>query len=209
QVQGAGSPPQIIKALQHFNEMAEPPEVIVIVRGGGSADDLAAFNDEPLVRAIAASRVPTLVGVGHEVDTTLADLVADRRAATPSNAAQLLVPDKRELVTSLNHSVRRMIMLLQRRVDALQQVVDKVEDRMVLRISQRHSALKRQVSQYAIVLKQLDPRAALKRGYALVRLADGKLLHGRAEVATGEQLTIELDKQIIETEVRKTYAKKK
>jgi exodeoxyribonuclease VII large subunit len=68
------------------------PEVIVIIRGGGSADDLSTFNDEPLVRAVAGSRIPTLVGVGHETDQSLADMVADVRAATPSNAAQILVP---------------------------------------------------------------------------------------------------------------------
>ena len=80
--------------------MADVPEVVVIIRGGGSLDDLSAFNDEPLVRAIAASRVPVLTGIGHEVDTSLADLAADVRAATPSNAAQLwclTVPNCRQV----------------------------------------------------------------------------------------------------------------
>ncbi|MEO5499475.1 MAG: exodeoxyribonuclease VII large subunit, partial [Candidatus Saccharimonadales bacterium] len=101
QVQGIDAPRQIVRALTHFNEMADPVEAIAIIRGGGSADDLSAFNDEPLVRAIAASRIPTIVGVGHEIDTSLADLAADARAATPSNAAQLLVPDKQEIVRQL------------------------------------------------------------------------------------------------------------
>lgn len=96
QVQGTVAPDQIIRAINYFGEEEVLPEVLVIIRGGGSADDLAAFNDEPLVRAIAGSRIPTIVGVGHEVDVTLADMVADVRAATPSNAAQIVVPDKRE-----------------------------------------------------------------------------------------------------------------
>src|SRR5665648_4350 len=93
QVQGDSAPDQIIRAINYFNQQELLPEIIVIIRGGGSADDLSTFNDEPLVRAIASSRIPTLVGVGHEIDESLADLAADVRAATPSNAAQILVPD--------------------------------------------------------------------------------------------------------------------
>ena len=109
QVQGLTAPEQIIRAIRHFNEQKNVPEVLVIVRGGGSADDLAAFNDEPLVREIAASRIPTLVGVGHEVDVTLADMAADVRAATPSDAARLVVPDRREFAGSLEYLVQRIL----------------------------------------------------------------------------------------------------
>ncbi|MBR2709563.1 exodeoxyribonuclease VII large subunit [Candidatus Saccharibacteria bacterium] len=93
QVQGMDAPDQIIRALQYFNEHGEV-QVIAILRGGGSADDLAAFNDEKLVRAIAASKIPVITGVGHEVDVSLADLAADVRASTPSNAAELLTKDR-------------------------------------------------------------------------------------------------------------------
>src|SRR5690606_7756374 len=82
-VQGDEAADQIIRALRYFNAKEILPEVIVIIRGGGSLDDLSAFNDELLVREIASSRIPTLVGVGHETDTTLSDLAADVRAATP------------------------------------------------------------------------------------------------------------------------------
>ena len=85
QVQGMDAPDQIIKALNYFNEKGEV-QVIAILRGGGSADDLACFNDEKLVRAIAASRIPVITGIGHEVDESLADLAADLKASTPSNA---------------------------------------------------------------------------------------------------------------------------
>ena len=102
QVQGAAAADQIIAAIKQFNEMANPPEVLAILRGGGSRDDLAVFDDEKLVRAVAASRIPTITGVGHEIDITLIDLVVDKRASTPSNAAELLVPDRRELITQTN-----------------------------------------------------------------------------------------------------------
>ena len=105
QVQGMEAPDQIIRALQYFNERGEV-EVIAILRGGGSADDLAAFNDEKLVRAIAASKIPVITGVGHEVDESLADLAADKRASTPSNAAEMLTKDReferRKIQTAVN-----------------------------------------------------------------------------------------------------------
>ncbi|MFS8118065.1 MAG: exodeoxyribonuclease VII large subunit, partial [Microcoleus sp.] len=80
QVQGVGAAEQVVRAIEHFNGSLDPPELLVIVRGGGSADDLAVFNDEPLVRAVAGSKIPTLTGIGHEVDTSLVDLAADVRA---------------------------------------------------------------------------------------------------------------------------------
>src|SRR5690606_9434789 len=124
QVQGAGAATQIIRAIEFFNQTSEPPEVLVIVRGGGSADDLSVFNDEPLVRAIAGSRVPTLVGVGHEVDVTLADLVADVRAATPSNAAQILVPDKQEIIRGVVTASNSMLTAINRQLKQYRQIAD-------------------------------------------------------------------------------------
>lgn len=97
QVQGDVAADQMIRALRYFSELEQPPQVVALIRGGGSADDLAVFNDEKLVRAVAASRVPVIAGIGHEVDESLVDLAADVRAATPSNAAQLLVPDKQAI----------------------------------------------------------------------------------------------------------------
>ena len=106
QVQGLDAPDQIIRALRFFNERAEV-QVIAILRGGGSADDLACFNDEKLVREIAGSRVPVITGIGHEVDESLCDLAADVRASTPSNAAELLTRDRAEELSKLKHTVNR------------------------------------------------------------------------------------------------------
>ncbi|MDO5451762.1 MAG: exodeoxyribonuclease VII large subunit [Candidatus Saccharibacteria bacterium] len=107
QVQGLEAPDQIIRAIKYFNERAEV-DVIAILRGGGSADDLAAFNDEELVRTIAASKIPIITGIGHEVDESLADLVADVRASTPSNAAEMLTRDRVEETTKLRQAMRRL-----------------------------------------------------------------------------------------------------
>lgn len=107
QVQGLDAPDQIIRALQYFNERSEV-QMIAILRGGGSADDLSCFNDEALVRAIAASKIPIITGIGHEVDESLSDLAADVRASTPSNAAELLTKDRFEVVNKIQRSINRI-----------------------------------------------------------------------------------------------------
>src|SRR5690606_27466470 len=117
QVQGSEAPDQMIRALKYFNEQAELPDVIVIIRGGGSADDLAAFNDELLVREVAGSRVPVLAGIGHEIDESLVDLAADLRAATPSNAAQLLLPDKAEIRRTVRYQLGSLLPKVERVLD--------------------------------------------------------------------------------------------
>lgn len=106
QVQGMDAPDQIIRALRYFNERGEV-QVIALLRGGGSADDLSCFNDEALVREIAASRIPVITGIGHEVDESLADLAADVRASTPSNAAEMLTRDRTEELTKLARVMNR------------------------------------------------------------------------------------------------------
>lgn len=101
QVQGLDAPDQIIRALNFFNEQGKV-DIIAIIRGGGSADDLSAFNDEQLARAIAASKIPVITGIGHEIDESLADLAADIRASTPSNVAQLLTPDRQAFLREIS-----------------------------------------------------------------------------------------------------------
>ena len=106
QVQGLDAPDQIVRALRYFNERAEV-QVIAILRGGGSADDLSCFNDEQLVREIASSRIPVITGIGHEVDESLCDLAADVRASTPSNAAEILTRDKMEELSKVSRLMNR------------------------------------------------------------------------------------------------------
>jgi exodeoxyribonuclease VII large subunit len=102
-VQGQTAADQIVAALEHFNAVAEPVDTIALIRGGGSLEDLAAFSTEPVARAVAASRTPIIVGVGHEVDVSLADYAADVRAATPTDAARLIVPDRSEVLARVSH----------------------------------------------------------------------------------------------------------
>lgn len=190
QVQGQASAEQIIRAIDHFNGTAEPPDVLVLVRGGGSADDLAVFNDELVVRAVATSRVPTLVGVGHEVDVTLCDLAADVRAATPSNAAQLLVPDRQALAAELTQRQKRLAQLFASRISAVRRTLETATQQMINRLDQMLAQQRRQIEQAQLLLKQLDPRVVLQRGYSVVRGARGQLIRGVHDVKLGETLEI-------------------
>lgn len=196
-VQGLNAPGQIIRALDYFNQAGEPPEVIVIVRGGGDADDLAAFNDEALVRAIAASRIPTLVGVGHEIDVTLADLVADVRAATPTNAAQILVPDRRELIERSRSLVMSLIPELRNRINDDRREIEALIDNAEFMISERLQSFKDEVHTTVKLLRQYDPQVVLARGYALVR----------GDVDVGKLIEIERSNDRIEAEVRSVSKK--
>lgn len=169
QVQGADAPDQMIRALKYFNEQEVLPEVVVMIRGGGSADDLAAFNDELLVREIAASRIPTLVGVGHETDSSLADLVADVQAATPSNAAQILVPDRNEIIRSVHYQVRTLLPKVEQGIAAQQLVLREVLDTALRTTTSRLEVQDERLRTLRTILQQLDPQTVLQRGYALLR----------------------------------------
>jgi exodeoxyribonuclease VII large subunit len=192
QVQGESAPQQIISAIETFNGLAVPPDVIVLIRGGGSADDLYAFSAEGVARAVGVSRVPTLVAIGHEVDTSLAELVADRRASTPSNAAELLVPDRadvlRQLVAERNllceltlqririgrHATAQHIFMLQSSLEAL------------IMTKRTHLIGVRQL------LEALSPYTITRRGYAIVRRQAGGLVRSVHNVARGDIVDVEL-----------------
>ncbi len=197
QVQGASAPDQIIRALNYFNERDELPEVIIVIRGGGSADDLSAFNDEQLVRAIAGSRVPTLVGVGHEIDESLADLAADVRAATPSNAAQILVPDKHEIIRATRYQVQSLLPRVESAIDQQSILVRTTLSDLLVKAEQKIDQRVEQLSAIRSVLTQLDPHTVLARGYALIRGAQ----------KVGAMIEIETIKAIIKAEVKDVHTK--
>jgi exodeoxyribonuclease VII large subunit len=171
QVQGEAAPEQIVAAVEQFNTLAEVPEVLVLIRGGGSAEDLAAFSTEAVTRAVAASRIPTLAAIGHETDVSLAELAADRRASTPSNAAELLVPDRRETLRQLREYEKYLRQDGRQRIKRLRselcQQVLLLDDQLAVRMQR---VAQRLASQRQL-LEAFNPQAVLRRGYAVVRHA--------------------------------------
>jgi exodeoxyribonuclease VII large subunit len=207
QVQGEAAPEMIVRAIEQFNELKEPPEVLVLIRGGGSADDLAAFSTENVVRAVAASRVPVMAAIGHEIDVSLAELAADRRASTPSNAAELLVPDKQTVLEGLVQNTEELYDRVQ---DYFHDERTRLEDftREATRIVEQ--ALERgraRLDASRQLLQVLSPQAALKRGYAIVRLQNGPVVRSAADAPIGAIVTIEVDSDEITAAV--TGGKKK
>lgn len=180
QVQGDDAPGQLVRAVEFFARLADAPDVLVLTRGGGSVDDLQAFSDERVTRAVAGSRVPTLVAVGHERDVSLAERAADVRASTPSNAAELLVPDfrhEREVLKSYQREAKKTLS-------------EKVEDAGTLLIESRESLQQQvqevlrsatdQLASAKQVLELTNPRKILQRGYAIVR-QEGKVIRNKKQ----------------------------
>lgn len=170
-VQGETAPARIMAALEQFNTEAESPDVLILIRGGGSAEDLAAFSTEGVTRAVAASRVPTLVAVGHEVDVSLTELAADRRASTPSNAAELLVPDRKHAAAELRHAAARLEQLGVAHFRAARQNLAASRQDFSERLQAILSHEQHRLAAAAELLDALNPTAILRRGYAIVRQA--------------------------------------
>lgn len=194
QVQGEAAPGQIVAAIEQFNELSIPPEVLVIIRGGGSAEDLAAFSHELVTRAVAASRVPTLVAIGHEVDVSLAELAADQRASTPSNAAELLVPDKRQALQQLQVDRRELVRQLTDCLTAMRQTARQRRSDLQAATERRLALAAERLRLRRQLLDVLDPEAPLRRGYALV-YHQGKPLRRDGRLAAGDDIDVQLRKR--------------
>jgi len=222
-VQGDGAAAKIAATLALANARAEC-DVLLLVRGGGSIEDLWQFNEEVVARAIRASSIPVVVGVGHETDVTIADFAADRRAPTPTAAAEMVSPSREELLARVAELAQRASREALRRIEYAMQMVDALARRLVhprerLRTSRQlleqlaarlASAAARRLDNFAAQLAQLkaglvslNPSAVLERGYSLTRNAAGEVIVDAGRVAEGDRLTTTLAKGWIESEVRK------
>ncbi len=188
QVQGEDAPRQLILALEQANTDLKDLDVIVMVRGGGSLDDLQAFNDEAVVRAVAASRAPTIIGIGHERDITLAELAADQRASTPSNAAELLVRSREELFLQLSSW---QSFLSSRTRETLQEARRTIEHSVSVLKNQMRATITR-VDQLVRMLKSLSPEETLKRGYSITKTEDDRVLKEATPLKAGKRVRTRL-----------------
>lgn len=192
QVQGMAASDQIIRAIDFLNSQSELPDVIAIIRGGGSADDLAVFNDEKLVRAVANSRVPIITGIGHEIDQSLCDLAADFAASTPSNVAQILTPNKFDEMRFLRSKILRTNDLLLSKIAELKKANREKNQEIRDRILQNILDQKREIQAKKRILESYNPQNILAKGYALIS----------GEIATGKEITIKTIDKTITAEVK-------
>lgn len=200
QVQGDASPGQLIAALEYFNTHENPVDVIVMTRGGGSPEDLAAFSTEQVTRAVAASRIPTLVAIGHEIDISLAELAADQRASTPSNAAQILTPDKRHELERVADVRGHLGDYLQRSVDDNSRRITDAVRAMAEATGLLFADLRRALSLRGQVLSALSPTAALQRGYAII-MKDGRAVRSSKQLEPDDIIKLRMHDGDVEAKV--------
>jgi exodeoxyribonuclease VII large subunit len=211
-VQGEGAAQEIAAGIQQANRLRQNIDVLIVGRGGGSLEDLWAFNEEVVVRAIYASRIPVVSAVGHEIDVTLSDLVADVRALTPSEAAERVVPAADEINALLLRQRQRLLVALRtraaasrarleslaasrvfrrplERVQLLGRGLDELSGRLSRATRQRAETARRLVESKAAHLESLSPLGVLGRGYSVTtRLADGRLVRQAADLVTGDAI---------------------
>lgn len=188
-VQGDSAAGEIIAALHHFNLLPEPVEVIVVIRGGGSAEDLLAFQDEHLTRAIAESRIPTLVAIGHERDISLAELAADVRASTPSNAAELIAPAMDEVMAAYRERLLRCNTVVSSLVSSWRSNLAETTQNLRSRFAQVINNERQDLKRIEEVLAAFNPKLVLARGYALVRSGDS-LVRSAKQTKPGDELKL-------------------
>ena len=222
-VQGEGAAAKLARTLETANRRAEC-DVLLLVRGGGSIEDLWQFNEELLARAIRASGIPVVVGVGHETDFTIADFAADERAPTPTAAAELVSPPREALLARVAENALRLSRETARRIEYAMQTVDALARRLLhpaerLRTSRQHldhlsarlvTAMKHQFSQVRAQIERseaklsgFDHQAVLARGYSLTLNSANEILRDAASVAVGERIVTTLARGELESEVKK------
>ncbi|MCL5113161.1 MAG: exodeoxyribonuclease VII large subunit [Patescibacteria group bacterium] len=200
-VQGENARNQIINAL-NFCQNLKGIEVIVIIRGGGSLEDLSVFNDEQLTRVIDKSKVPTLVAIGHEIDVCLAELAADMRASTPSNAAEQLVPDKQDILEKLN---KNRILLEKRVKDNLEEYLERIfqnQKKLDNEIKTKFNFLEHSIENKSIIVEAYKLDNILEKGFSIVR-KNGKLVRDEKDLRNKDILNVKLYKGNLKVEVKK------
>ncbi|MFB3919841.1 MAG: exodeoxyribonuclease VII large subunit [Candidatus Velamenicoccus archaeovorus] len=193
-VQGEGSAEEIARAVEEFNAWGQL-DVIILARGGGSLEDLWSFNEERVARAIAASGIPVVSAVGHETDYTIADFVADKRAPTPSAAAEMVMPVETELRERIDQLVKHLWRSLVDVVPQQSQHIDDLCEEMRRALQNRFEAKKLEVDGFCRELEALNPLAILRRGYSVTMAEDGRTAIRRTDqLKTGDRLKTRLAK---------------
>lgn len=193
QVQGEAAVNQLAQAIEYANSHQSSYDVVVLIRGGGSMEDLQAFNSEKVVRAVYACQLPTIVGIGHEDDVTLAELASDVRAATPTDAARRLIPDKKEVMelirrlggeleASLTQHIandrallNRYQFLIENQITGLRHNLAELQNQISFKISTLVDASKRHIASQKKLLASLNPESVLARGYSIARV-EGRVI---------------------------------
>jgi len=221
-VQGESAIKEIVEAFREFNLQKDPCEVLVLIRGGGSLEDLAAFNSEEVVRAMYGSSIPVICGVGHERDETLADLAADVRASTPSNAAEIVVPNRKDFTEQIDFEIEHITQTIEHAVSKKRQSIFTNFNFIVNTLSTHTQKIKNTIEQFwythtilqkklvtykefismaQVLFKNVNPKHILERGFSITRNQNGQIIRSKKDVDSGDKIMIELAQGIIKGEV--------
>lgn len=196
QVQGENAPQQIARAIEEFNAQATPVDALVIIRGGGSVEDLSAFNSEIITRSVALSRIPTVLAIGHEIDVSLAELAADIRGSTPTHAAEILVPDKKQISNNLIQLKTHLDRFTNDYVGKLREDVVGLQKDLINSFELNLQNWHQKLFSHKLLLEALNPSGVLKRGYAIIK-KQGQI------VTSGKNLVNEdlVEIQLVDSEI--------
>lgn len=224
-VQGDQAAETIINGIRYFNQDAYNIDMIIVSRGGGSLEDLWAFNEEPVIRAIFESNLPIVTGIGHEIDFTLSDFAADYRAPTPSAAAEESIPDINEINRHINYCEKRLLDTMGFRVSNLKakltnlekqigllnplntlenqkQHIDGLEKRIIFTINNKFKQYLNKVNYLSSTLKSLNPTEILERGYSIVMDKSNKIVNSVTKLKENDLLKVRVSDGIIGTQVK-------
>ncbi len=191
-VQGDGAGAEIAAMIDYVNGHYNDIDTLIVGRGGGSADDLWAFNEEAVARSIYRSRIPVISAVGHEIDFTISDLVADVRAETPTAAAQMAVPDSRELSRQLSDMAGQLRLQLSNKLMYHQLVAEREAESMKRQLSARIDQFASVIERHRLILEENNPSKVLESGYAVLSGADGRVITEASALTVGESYDLTL-----------------
>jgi exodeoxyribonuclease VII large subunit len=190
-VQGVFAKEQIADAIKYFNENTDM-DIILLSRGGGSLEDLQAFNSEEVCRAIFASKIAIVTGIGHERDITLAGLVADKRASTPTNAAEVAVPDKNDIINFINEYYKRIDFIIKRLMDHKRFCLKNDFEQINKIIKIKLDIKKDLIMRYERLVKNINPLFILQKGYSITYDKNGKLIKSVSQIKKNDIIKTKL-----------------
>jgi len=199
-VQGEAAPKELLAAFKKSQEY--PLDTLIIGRGGGASEDLSAFNDEALVRAVATSKMPVIAAVGHEIDSTLLDYVADKRASTPTGAAELATIDQREIIQKMSFLLTDMQSTLQSKVSDIVEEVTYYKDTFKKSLLNRLTNYQVRLEGEKNRIKALNPQGVLSRGYSIVKDKNGKVISSVNDVKENELIYTSVSDGVITSTVK-------
>lgn len=202
-VQGQSAVEDLINGLNLANSENELADVLVMTRGGGSNDDMDAFNDERLVRAVAASRIPTLIAIGHEKDESLCELVADRRASTPSNAAELICPNLNDEIESFKRQEMSILSSYLKSLQIARTENTRVIDNIIERTRRRLKEEIKWISGQKDLIQALNPLNILAKGYSLLYDAESNLVKSIKKVKLDDRISVRLVDGVLDGTINK------